>query len=210
MTDESSAMGQPPAIALVRRAEPPVGRKNLKHAPQICRSAAVLLVALQQSVASYGYAQTDDASETLPEIRAELTVTRQADISDQIHDQIHTVISDLNADNSARLEEQVRRLAGETLAAAAPILSEQILALTERTIADLKADNRARLEDQARRSPNVAVTRHGFYKNLLFPAGGILTRIFERTLIHKVDNKFFFYTLLKIKPASLFSEKMLI
>ena len=154
-------MGQPPEIALVRRAEPPVGRKNLKHAPQIRRSVAVLLVVLQQSVASYGYAQADDASETLPEIRAELTVTRQADISDQIHEQIETVISDLNADNSARLEEQVRRLAGETLAAAAPILSEQILALTERTIADLKADYRARLEDQARRSTRVAFASAG-------------------------------------------------
>ncbi len=123
----------------------------------LIRSAAVLLVALQQSVASYGYAQADDANETLPEIRAVLTVARQADISDQTHQQVETVFADLKADNMARLEEQVRRLAGETFAAAAPTLSEQILALTERTIADQKADNRARLGEQARRSTRVAL-----------------------------------------------------
>ncbi len=40
----------------------------------LIRSAAVLLVALQQSVASYGYAQADDANETAVDEAAPETV----------------------------------------------------------------------------------------------------------------------------------------
>ena len=109
------------------------------------RRAAVVLVALR-SVASDGYAQAHDVDETLSEISDELTLERQADISNQFHQQVETFMAHLQADSSARLEEQVRRLAEEALAAAAPNLEEQILALTERTDVDLQADNRARLE----------------------------------------------------------------
>jgi hypothetical protein len=84
------------------------------------RSAAVVLVALQQGIASYGYAH-EGATEYLPEIRAELLeAVRQPELSDQMHQQAETTIAALQADNNVKLERRVRQSTREALADAVP------------------------------------------------------------------------------------------
>lgn len=75
---------------------------------------------MQLSLAFYGYAQSDDANEYLPEIRAELTEVHRADILEQMHAQTEAAHVRLNADARARLATHIRVSTRELLAAAAP------------------------------------------------------------------------------------------
>ncbi len=86
----------------------------------VVRRAAVILVAMQLSLAFYGNAQANDANEYLPEIRAELTEVHRADISEQFHLQTEAALVRLNADARARLATHVRVSTRELLTAAAP------------------------------------------------------------------------------------------
>ncbi len=86
----------------------------------VVRRAAVVLVAMQVSLAFYGNAQADDANEYLPEIRAELMEVHGTDISEQMHAQTEAARLHLNADARARLATHVRVLTRELLATAAP------------------------------------------------------------------------------------------
>ncbi len=86
------------------------------------RGAAVVLVALQ-SVASYGYAQAHDTDEYVEVlvVYGDPTLVRRAEISQQIRAEVEATVADLNADANARLDERIRLLTREALAAAAPI-----------------------------------------------------------------------------------------
>ncbi len=85
------------------------------------RNAAVVLVALQ-SVAAYGYAQAHDIDEHIEVlvVYGDPTMVRRAEISQQIRAEVEATVADLNADANARLDERIRLLTRETLAAAAP------------------------------------------------------------------------------------------
>ena len=81
---------------------------------------AVVLMAMQLSLAFYGNAQADDANEYLPEIRAELGEVYRLDIAEQIHAQTEAALIHLNADAGARLATHIRVSTQELLTAAAP------------------------------------------------------------------------------------------
>ncbi len=86
----------------------------------VLRRAAVVLVAMQLSLAFNGYAQADDANEYLPEIRVELTEVHRADISEQFHAQTEAALVRLNADARPRLATHIRVSTRELRTAAAP------------------------------------------------------------------------------------------
>ncbi len=86
----------------------------------VVRRAAVVLVAMQLSLAFYGNAQADDANAYLAEIRAELTEVHRADISEQFDLQTEAALLHLNADARARLATHIRVSTRELLATAAP------------------------------------------------------------------------------------------
>lgn len=83
------------------------------------RRAAVMLVAMQLSLAFFGNAQAHDVDEYV-EVYADLTVARAADISRQIRAGIEATIANLNADAKARLDAHIRLSTRELLVAAAP------------------------------------------------------------------------------------------
>ena len=86
----------------------------------VVRRAAVIRVAMQLSLAFYGYAQADDGNEYLAEIRAELMEVHRTDISEQFHPQTEAALDHLNADGRARLVTHIRESTRELLTAAAP------------------------------------------------------------------------------------------
>ncbi len=80
---------------------------------------AVVLVALQQGVASYGYAH-ESATEYLPEIIVRAQALPQPQLSEQMHQQAETTLAALQVNNNVNLEQHMRRSTREALAAAAP------------------------------------------------------------------------------------------
>ncbi len=80
---------------------------------------AVVLVALQQGVASYGYAH-ESAIEYLPEIIVRAQALPQPQLSEQMHQQAETTIAALQVDANLNLEQHMQRSTREALAAAAP------------------------------------------------------------------------------------------
>ena len=89
---------------------------------------AVVLVALQQGVASYGYAH-ESATEYLPEIIVRAQALPQPQLSKQMHQQAETTIAALQVNNNVNLEQHMRRSTREALAAAAPTESAHEVAL---------------------------------------------------------------------------------
>lgn len=85
----------------------------------VVRRAAVVLLAMQLSLAFYGYAQAHDVDEYV-EVHADPTVARAADISRKICAEIEATITDLNTDAKARLDKHIRLSTQELLAASAP------------------------------------------------------------------------------------------